>query len=1170
MDKLLTHLQKSSPGQITNVSGLRPPAVALFAARCQRELNRPLLLIAPNEDMAASLERDLQIFTSATVLNFPSYDIPPYTPLSPDPHTVAARLATLYQMAEGHSRVMVIAADALLRRIAPVKLLDSLAEPVERGEDLDRDDLVAKLQRSGYEHVSLVQNSGEFTVRGGIIDIFPPPFAIPGHELFDAPLRLDFFGDTVESIRYFDPISQRSLKEIDETIILPVSDILFPASEDERLRITARFTELAEREQWAAEPSRKIEEYLGTGCPFPGIEFFLPLFYQGTDTVLDVVGRDTVIIEIDALSQQQSLQLVRERIDSNHAEAVAGRQPALNPAHLFVTEEELADKLASFSRLQVHDFISPDQETITISCGNHTLLKQDLDLRRRKEGLITPLVDHIQTLQEQGHQAIITCRSQRHLGNLHDILSQHGLTVQARDLPLTEPGAVADQVVLLPESLSRGFDLPLEKIHFFSETELFGEKQLAPRSRRKHPAAGESVSFDQLAAGELVVHATHGIGIYQGIVNMTHGTVSNDFLHIEFKDNDKLYVPIDRLNMVSKYKGLTDKKPKIDALGGKAWAKTKSKVKEAVWKVAQDLLKLYAKRQVAEGHAFSAPGELFHELTESFPYDETDGQLGAINSCLDDLTSPRTMDRLVCGDVGYGKTEVAIRAAFKVVEDGYQVAVLVPTTVLAEQHAESFRERFSGFPVRVESLNRFRSTKEQKEIIRDTGHGRVDVVIGTHRLLSKDVVFNRLGLLIIDEEHRFGVAHKEKLKKLRHNVDVLTLTATPIPRTLQLSLLGVRDLSVISSPPRHRRSVKTFVARHDDLVIKEAVIKEMQRGGQVFLVHNRVQSIHEIATRLQKLVPEARVAVAHGQMPGKTLEEIMVDFVGHRIDVLVCTTIIESGLDIPNANTIIITRADRLGLAGIYQLRGRVGRSRQQAYAYLLVPSLDGLSKDAKQRLRALMDYNELGGGFKLAMSDLQIRGGGNILGESQSGNIAAVGYDLYLDLLQRTVEDLKRRGLDDTAGTELPDFEPEINLQLSALIPSSYIPDGEQRYIAYRKISSLSQTEQLADLRDELVDRYGAIPAATENLLEIIELKIAMRPLCINKLDQGPGTLAFSFLDETPVLPEQILLMVRTSKGNMRLTPDNRLVVTTSTRSAEAIFAAAKKVLQLLRADDI
>ncbi len=1171
MDQLLNHIKSQETGKTSHTTGLRPPALALFAARCLEEINRPILFIAPNEDIAATMERDLRIFTDKQVLNFPSYDIPPYTPLSPDPQTVSARLSTLYQMAEGEKYVTVIAADALLRRIAPVHLLDNLAELVETGEDLDRDDLVAKLTRSGYEHVSLVQNSGEFTVRGGIIDIFPPSFSAAGNEGIDAPLRLDFFGDTVESIRYFDPISQRSIKEVSETILLPVSDILFPPSDADCCSIASSFEALSKKENWSSEPSRKIKEYLSEKCPFPGIEFFLPLFYETTDSVLDVLPQNALVIEINSLSQQQSLQLVRERIESNYQEANLTNQPALSPSQLFLEEEELEQQLASFSRLQVHDFVSPDQDALKVSCGNHTLLRQDLDLRRQKEGLLSPLVQHIKELQEQGHQAIITCRSPRHLHNLHDILSQHGLETREGRIPFTDDQKTTDEVTLLPEYLSQGFDLPHEKIHFFSETELFGEKQLGPRRRqRKHPAAGETVSFDQLANGELVVHSTHGIGIYQGIINMTLGGISNDFLHIEFKDNDKLYVPIDRINTVSKYKGLSDKKPKIDALGGKAWAKTKSKVQEAVWKVAQDLLKLYAKRQVAEGHAFSEPGELYQELTESFPYNETEGQLSSINNCIDDLTSQRTMDRLVCGDVGYGKTEVAIRAAFKVVEDGFQVAVLVPTTVLAEQHAESFKERFAGFPVRVESINRFRSTKEQKEIIKDLGNGQVDVLIGTHRLLSKDVVFNRLGLLIIDEEHRFGVTHKEKLKKLRHNVDVLTLTATPIPRTLQLSLLGVRDLSVISSPPQHRRSVKTFVARHDDLVIKEAVIKEMQRGGQVFLVHNRVQSIHEVARRLQKLVPEARVAVAHGQMPGKVLEEIMVDFVNHRIDVLICTTIIESGLDIPNANTIIITRADRLGLAGIYQLRGRVGRSRKQAYAYLLVPSLDGLSKDAKQRLRALMDYNELGGGFKLAMSDLQIRGGGNILGESQSGNIAAVGYDLYLDLLQRTVEDLKRRGVEGEPQEKIPDFEPEINLQLSALIPTSYILDTEQRYIAYRKISSVANMDLLTDLRAELNDRYGEIPPETENLLQIIELKILMRPLCINKLDQGPGSLAFSFLEETSVAPEQILLMVQHSKGTMRLTPDNRLIVTTSTKSSDAIFSAAKKVLRHLMSDDI
>ena len=530
-----------------------------------------------------------------------------------------------------------------------------------------------------------------------------------------------------------------------------------------------------------------------------------------------------------------------------------------------------------------------------------------------------------------------------------------------------------------------------------------------------------------------------------------------------------------------------------------------------------------------------------------------------------DLASEQTMDRLVCGDVGYGKTEVAIRAAFKVIEDGFQVAMLVPTTVLAEQHAESFRERFAGFPVQVECLNRFRSGAEQKKVISELASGKVDLIIGTHRILSKDVVFNRIGLLIIDEEHRFGVIHKERIKKLKSSVDVLTLTATPIPRTLQLSLLGIRDLSVISSPPSQRRAVKTFVARHDDLVIKEAIIKELQRRGQVFIVHNRVQYIHEMARNVQKLVPQAKIAVAHGQMPGNQLEDIMVSFIKKEVDVLVCTTIIESGLDIPNANTIIITRADRFGLAEIYQLRGRVGRSSEQAYAYLLVPSLDGLSKDARQRLRALMEYNELGGGFKLAMSDLQIRGGGSILGKSQSGNIAAVGYDLYLDLLQKTVEDLKRRGRDGESSIEEPALEPEINLGMSAFIPDSYIADSDQRYIAYRKITSIRDELELEDLQDELRDRYGEIPEETANLLRIITLKFSLRQMKISKLERGAGTIVFTFLDQTPVDPATILELVRKSRNKIRFTPEAKLVVPVMATEDESLFAEIKKVLQAL-----
>ncbi len=634
-----------------------------------------------------------------------------------------------------------------------------------------------------------------------------------------------------------------------------------------------------------------------------------------------------------------------------------------------------------------------------------------------------------------------------------------------------------------------------------------------------------------------------------------------DFLAIAYKDDDKLFVPVDRIDTVTKYKGVGDFEPTIDKLGGKRWSNARRKVKEAVWRVAQELLQLYAKRQLVPGTAFSPPDEFYHELEESFPFEETDGQRRAIADVLEDLAEPRPMDRLVCGDVGYGKTEVAVRAAFKVMEDGFQVAMLVPTTVLAEQHLVTFQERYAGLPVSVACLNRFRSPAEQRKIVAALADGSLDMVIGTHRLLSSDVTFRRLGLLIIDEEHRFGVKAKEKIKKLRTRVDVLTLTATPIPRTLQLSLLGIRDLSVIDTPPARRRAVKTFIARQDDLVLKEAVRRELRRGGQVFVVHNRIHSLEAVAAKIQRLVPEARVAMAHGQMPGKNLEEIMVQFVRRQIDVLVCTTIIESGLDIPNANTIVITMADRLGLAEIYQLRGRVGRGNQQAYAYLLLPDPDHLSKQAQQRLRALMDYNELGGGFKLAMSDLQIRGGGNILGESQSGTIAAVGYDLYLELLQKTIEDLKAG----RATFAAEDYDPEVNLRLAARLPEDYIPDGDQRYLAYRRLAAINAEEDLADFQAELADRYGPLPEEAANLLRLVDLKIVMRRLLVERLEQGkPGTLVLQFHPETPVRPERLVAFVQVNGG--RLTPSGRLIAPARPRTADPVTQGKNLLLSLER----
>lgn len=1160
-DTLTSSAEKPIP-----VTGMRPASAAMLAAEAVARTGRSVLCVLPSEDLLAGMEQDVAFFSAAPVYCYPGYEIPPYTPLSPDSSTTAARLSTLYRVLTADSPfVLLCSVEALLRRILPLSLLDRGAEIVMRGEDTNPTGLVASLVKNGYEQVALVQNSGEFALRGGIIDIYPPPFA--GRESLDAPVRLDLFGETVESIRYFDPISQRSIKEVEEALFLPVSDILFPEADSDHLRdLLHRYDRLAGQENWQYTETKAIREKLAVRTSFPGIEFLLPLFYDKLSAPIDILPATTLVLLYDPDEARRTVRLTWERIEKNHQESRLAGKPCLPPDSLFLTEEELNGALTGFQPIPLYELSGPDgQETVTISSGNHLLLKQQIALARQKDGLIAPLARQIRQWQEDRGKIVLACRSEKNARHLGEMLSHYDLRIQSHDAPVNPARLDPEVVTLVSAPLSAGFDLPDLGLHLLSENELFGERRLGNRKQKKRPPQGEAIRFDELRAGDYIVHADHGIGLFQGIVNMALTGVANDFLQITYEGNDILYVPIDRLSTVSKYQGIADQPPKINKLGGKVWAKTKRKVTEAVWKVAQELLDIYARRKLAIGHAFTPAGSLYNELEESFPYEETAGQTKAINDVLHDLTQEQTMDRLVCGDVGYGKTEVAIRAAFKVVEDGFQVAVLVPTTVLAEQHAESFSERFAGFPVRIECLNRFRSPAQQKQSLENLALGRTDIVIGTHRLLSKDVVFHRLGLLIIDEEHRFGVAHKERIKKIKTNVDVLTLTATPIPRTLQLSLLGIRDLSVISTPPGQRRAVKTFVAKHDELVIKEAVIKELQRKGQVFLVHNRVHSIHETAATVQALVPQARVAVAHGQMPGQQLEEIMVRFIKREVDVLVTTTIIESGLDIPNANTIIITRADRFGLAEIYQLRGRVGRSSQQAYAYLLVPSLDGLSKDAKQRLRALMDYNELGGGFKLAMSDLQIRGGGSILGKSQSGNIAAVGYDLYLDLLQKTVEDLKRRG---GAGEPLEatlDFEPEINLSVSAFIPQHYIEDSDQRYIAYRKITSIRDDSELLDLQDELRDRYGEIPAETVNLLHLITLKFAMRQLKIAKMEQGGAHLVLSFLADTPVQPERILALIRESKNSIRLTPEGKLILPLPSQEGDAIFLRIKKVLQAL-----
>lgn len=1161
------------------VSGLRGSSNAWLSAVIAKEGS--CCCIVPDEHLVSIFKQDLELFTDKHILSYPGHETPPYTLLSPDQQITAARISTLYQLKQRDTDyIMVTSIEALLRKVMPNTLLTGVSEYLLAEEECDQDSLLVNLINLGYEKVALTQSVGDFSVRGGIIDIFPPPFLLDNGELHEGPLRLDFFGDTIESLRSYDPFSQRSTREIADATLLPVTDILLDyESSAARSQISQAFQVYGNRYGWDNDETYRIIERVKSGQRFAGMEFFLPLFYQGLEptssSVLDFLAEDTTLIFVDPESIFQSLDITLERIEANYQVALRDKRPALHPSELFVDRKKLTTRMGSFNQLLFTDFPSEKTETIAVSTSNHQLLKQDIALKRSKLGLLAPLTEQIFQWQADGDKVVICCRSPRHTSNLAELLSKRGHDIEILDYPLDLaklPTSPEDRLFLCNHPLSNGFSLTDQQLHLLSENEIFGEMRLGSTTKRKKQQE-DPVRFAELDDGDIVVHRDHGLGIYKGLSTVKFQSIINDFMLIEYREGDKLYLPVDRMNLISKYEGLSDKQPKIDKLGTQSWKATKSKIKEEVWKVAQELLDIYAQREIREGRQFSPPGPLFHDLEKSFAYDETPGQEKAINDVLDDLTSINPMDRLICGDVGYGKTEVAIRAAFKVVEDGFQTAILVPTTVLAEQHVKTFRERLAGFPVNIECINRFRTPAQQRQILKDLGKGSIDIIIGTHRLLSKDVHFHNLGLLVIDEEHRFGVAHKEKVKKMRAEVDILTLTATPIPRTLQMSLLNIRDLSLISSPPEHRRPVKTFVARYDDLVIKEAISKELRRKGQLFFVHNRVKSIHRIAAKIQKLVPGARIAVAHGQMSGKDLEEIMVSFVNKEIDVLVSTTIIESGLDIPSANTIIINRADMLGLAEIYQLRGRVGRSSTQSFAYLLVPSVDSLSRDSRDRLRALMDCNELGGGFKLAMSDLQIRGGGNLLGVSQSGNIAAIGYDLYLDLLQKTVADLKARITDGDQGIQRETIDPEINLQISAYIPATYIPDISQRYITYRRMAALATTsdEILDDLKEELVDRYGNLPEETTNLFKIVTLKKILAGLRIQKLEKGRDNLVFSFSNDTPLSPEMLMTYLQRHSGlrkdkTPRLTPEGRLIIYKKTATTEHIFEAVTKTLNDLR----
>ena len=1113
-----------------SVNGLSGSVRAYFLAELLINTQKPFLIILPKAGDATRFFRELEFFLPESLVDpdsedrrlfdFPLYDISPLAGLSPHRNVINRRLQTLYALTEMKYPVIVTSLEAVLFRIMPKDAMIEALEYLETGEEIDREDLLRKLERGGYLRTSLVEEAGDYSVRGGVIDIFPP--------LYSQPVRLDFWGSRLESIRKFDPITQRSTDHMKEMILLPSSEIIMDQGTMKRARSMGRL------------PEQFVE-----GNGFPGQEAWLNHFYSHLNSLFDYFPDNGVITLMDPGMIDRERNRFTERIlkdmDKYRREAEERGSPFPVIDDILLSEDEIDSvydkyRIAEFNELKI-DNKAANLRSLDIKGTSG--IDDDLELRLVGKGRISmaPLAEKISEWLNQGGRVILVCRTDRQAARLKEILGNYEVTVEAITKNWQQ-AVTGKRVNICLGRLSKGFTWPEIGFYVISEDEIFGPKQDRTGKPGKSGVKGiDWTSFSQLEIGNLIVHEDHGIGRYGGLIRMEIEEKTNDFVVIDYAGNDRLYIPADRISILQKYIGADEKDPKLDRLGGRSWNLVKQKAKKSVMEIAKQLVEIYAIRKYREGFAFSLPDNYFREFEATFEHEETSDQVKAIGDVLSDMESNRPMDRLICGDVGFGKTEVAIRAAFKAVMDGKQAAMLVPTTVLAEQHFETFRTRMAPYQVKVAVLSRFKTRTEQKEIIAKTRSGKIDVLIGTHRILQKDVSFKDLGILIIDEEQRFGVRQKEQLKKYRTLVDVLALTATPIPRTLHMSLMGVRDLSIIETPPEDRMAIQTYLSTYDEATIKYAVENEIERGGQVFFVHNRVKTIQNVFDRLTGLVPKARFAIAHGQMKEKDLENTMIRFLRKEVDVLLCTTIIESGLDIPSSNTIIINEADRFGLSQIYQLRGRVGRSSETAYAYLLLSKNSRLSREAEKRLKALMDFSNLGAGIHLAMHDLKIRGGGNILGFSQSGHIAAIGYELYQRFIEQAIAELK--------GEEWhEEINPEINADIPAYFPEEYISDINVRLNLYRRLSGLSEELDLETMEEEIKDRFGSPPDEVKNLLKIMRMRLEMKKKGITRLDVKSNDHIFTFSSSTPVRPDSLIKMLERQGYRFHFLSDNKIKV--------------------------
>ena len=1122
------------------VSGLTATARGLYLPLLARAAKAPVFAVVADNRAAESLQLLAQQACELTgalepdsVVRLPAHDVLAFENLSPHPEIQEQRAVTLWKIARGQARIIILPIESACYRVFGAEHAANLACTVRRGEEMDPEMLATHLASAGYQRTELVEMTGQFTLRGGILDVFPPESA--------TPLRIEFFGDEIESIRRFDPESQRSSAATDEALLLPMTET--PLTEILLQRVHLRLS----GERLEGDSSAMQEAIAAGGAHFfPGWEFFAAAASGARNIVFDLLPKSRIFVEEPAMVQNQ-LERWWNKVQQRHERSGIGT--LFTPEDLYLSPLEWQQRAAQtpgldLDQLGAVDILDTDATSLS-EAAFHT--RPTL----RLHGSIPALLEELRQLREQNMRALLAAPNHGEVERLANILREYGVAYRIGSRNPQATGTVLDESsylgtdklapVVLRADITNGVLLPEARLAIFGANDLNDEAEVAvarTQTRRKKSKSAAFISdLRDLSIGDYVVHVEHGIARYLGLKEIAQEGVSAEFMILEFADQARLYVPLTRLDLIQKYRSTeSGPAPTLNKLGSQQWARTRARVKKAMQDMADELLKLYAARKAAQGHAFTPDTQFQREFEDAFDFNETEDQLNSIADIKHDMESSMPMDRLLCGDVGYGKTEVAMRAAFKAVQDSKQVAILTPTTVLCFQHFETFKRRFAAFPVKIEMISRFRTPKEQKQVLEQTAQGKVDILIGTHRIFSKDVQFQDLGLLIIDEEQRFGVRHKERLKQLRREIDVLSMSATPIPRTLHMSLAGLRDMSVIETPPKDRMAIQTVVAKYDEKIIRSAIEVELERGGQVYIVHNRVESIYDLSARIHELVPQARILVGHGQMGEAELEQVMLAFMHHEYDVLVATTIIENGLDIPLANTIVINRADRHGLSELYQLRGRVGRSNRRAYAYLLIPPDQELTEIARRRLAALKEFSDLGAGFKIAALDLELRGAGNMLGGEQSGHIEAVGFEMYTSMLEEAVRTLKG---EDQAGKPAV----QLNLGIALRIDSSYIAEENQRLRMYKRIAGAESEEALAEIRAELVDRYGPLPEPVGHLLSAGRVRLLCEQTGIAQIDRKRELVSIGFTENAQIDPEKLMqLVARNAKRGAQFTPQGVL----------------------------